>query len=151
MPFTVQSMLAPRPMKQSAYVFAVIPLVNGRILAGRELSPMCIGALTSSTKFPSVGNCDGDRECFVFICDRRIASAATFSRIGYPEMKRFGYHKDLLGTVAGQVVSMLIPQRVDDRMGYSYGTVHWPDFAAGVLPGLLLTTLFVIYVFCGPS
>jgi C4-dicarboxylate transporter, DctM subunit len=86
---------------------------------------------------------------FSFVTGVSIASAAAFSRIAYPEMKRFGYHKGFaLGTIAGSsCLGMLIPPSVlmivwgllTER---SIGQI----FLAGVLPGLLLVSLFVLYV-----
>ncbi|MEE8237182.1 MAG: TRAP transporter large permease subunit [Gammaproteobacteria bacterium] len=86
---------------------------------------------------------------FSFVTGVSIASAAAFSRIAYPEMKRFGYHPGFaLGAIAGSsCLGMLIPPSVlmivwgllTER---SIGQI----FLAGVLPGLLLVTLFVIYV-----
>ena len=86
---------------------------------------------------------------FSFVTGVSIASAAAFSRIAYPEMKRFGYHRGFaLGTIAGSsCLGMLIPPSVlmivwgllTER---SIGQI----FLAGVLPGLLLVSLFVIYV-----
>ena len=87
---------------------------------------------------------------FSFVTGVSIASAAAFSRIAYPEMKRFGYHKGFaLGAVAGSsCLGMLIPPSVlmivwGILTEQSIGQI----FAAGVLPGLLLTALFIIYVF----
>ena len=86
---------------------------------------------------------------FSFVTGVSIASAAAFSRIAYPEMKRFGYHHGFaLGAIAGSsCLGMLIPPSVlmivwgllTER---SIGQI----FLAGVIPGLLLVTLFVIYV-----
>jgi len=86
---------------------------------------------------------------FSFVTGVSIASAAAFSRIAYPEMKRFGYHPGFaLGAIAGSsCLGMLIPPSVlmivwgllTER---SIGQI----FLAGVFPGLLLLSLFVIYV-----
>ena len=86
---------------------------------------------------------------FSFVTGVSIASAAAFSRIAYPEMKRFGYHQGFaLGAVAGSsCLGMLIPPSVlmivwgllTER---SIGQI----FLAGVVPGLLLVSLFLIYV-----
>jgi len=86
---------------------------------------------------------------FSFVTGVSIASAAAFSRIAYPEMKRCGYHRGFaLGTVAGSsCLGMLIPPSVlmivwgllTER---SIGQI----FLAGVLPGLLLVSLFAVYV-----
>lgn len=86
---------------------------------------------------------------FSFVTGVSIASAAAFARIAYPEMKRCGYHRGFaLGTVAGSsCLGMLIPPSVlmivwgllTER---SIGQI----FLAGVLPGLLLVSLFAVYV-----
>jgi tripartite ATP-independent transporter DctM subunit len=86
---------------------------------------------------------------FSFVTGVSIASAAAFSRIAYPEMKRFGYHHGFaLGAIAGSsCLGMLIPPSVlmivwgllTER---SIGQI----FLAGILPGLLLLSLFIIYV-----
>jgi len=87
---------------------------------------------------------------FSFVTGVSIASAAAFSRIAYPEMKRFGYHNGFaLGAVAGSsCLGMLIPPSV---LMIVWGILTEQSigqlFAAGVLPGLLLTTLFIVYVF----
>ena len=86
---------------------------------------------------------------FSFVTGVSIASAAAFSRIAYPEMKRFGYHHGFaLGAIAGSsCLGMLIPPSVlmivwgllTER---SIGQI----FLAGIFPGLLLLSLFIIYV-----
>ncbi len=86
---------------------------------------------------------------FSFVTGVSIASAAAFSRIAYPEMKRFGYHHGFaLGAIAGSsCLGMLIPPSV---LMIVWGVLTEKSigqiFLAGVLPGLLLVTLFVIYV-----
>ncbi len=86
---------------------------------------------------------------FSFVTGVSIASAAAFSRISYPGMKALGYHKGFaLGVVAGSsCLGMLIPPSVlmivwGILTDQSIGRL----FIAGILPGLVLTTLFVGYV-----
>lgn len=87
---------------------------------------------------------------FSFVTGVSIASAAAFSRIAYPEMKRFGYHKGFaLGAVAGSsCLGMLIPPSV---LMIVWGILTEKSigqiFLAGVLPGFLLTAMFVAYIF----
>lgn len=137
------------------YVFAVIPLfmlmgefigksgavtdVYRGINRGLKRLPGRLGIATV------LGNA-----IFSFVTGVSIASAATFSRIAYPEMRRFGYNRGFaLGTVAGSsCLGMLIPPSVlmivwGILTEQSIGQI----FLAGVLPGLLLTFLFVSYVF----
>jgi tripartite ATP-independent transporter DctM subunit len=87
---------------------------------------------------------------FSFVTGVSIASAAAFSRIAYPEMRRYNYHKGFaLGTIAGSsCLGMLIPPSV---LMIVWGILTEKSigqiFAAGVFPGLLLMVLFIIYVF----
>ena len=153
---TVQTMLAATAYEAiRAYVFAVIPLfmLMGEFI-GRSgtVTDVYRGINRLLKKIPGrlaiatvIGNA-----LFSFVTGVSIASAAAFSRIAYPEMKRFGYHKGFaLGAVAGSsCLGMLIPPSVlmivwGILTEQSIGQI----FAAGVLPGLLLTALFIIYVF----
>jgi tripartite ATP-independent transporter DctM subunit len=137
-----------------AYEFAVIPLF---MLMGEFIAKS--GAVTdvyqaihrNLRRIPgrlAVATLLGNA-IFSFVTGVSIASAAAFSRIAYPEMKKFGYDRGFaLGTVAGSsCLGMLIPPSVlmivwgllTER---SIGQI----FLAGVLPGLLLLGLFVSYV-----
>jgi C4-dicarboxylate transporter, DctM subunit len=137
------------------YVFAVIPLFMlmgefigrsgavGDVYRGiNRLLKRLPGRLAIATV---LGNA-----LFSFVTGVSIASAAAFSRIAYPEMKRFGYHKGFaLGAVAGSsCLGMLIPPSV---LMIVWGILTEKSigqiFLAGVLPGLLLTLMFVVYIF----
>ena len=86
---------------------------------------------------------------FSFVTGVSIASAAAFSRIAYPEMRAFRYRKGFaLGTIAGSsCLGMLIPPSV---LMIVWGILTERSigqlFLAGVLPGILLTVLFIGYV-----
>ncbi|MDB2548943.1 TRAP transporter large permease subunit [Paracoccaceae bacterium] len=86
---------------------------------------------------------------FSFVTGVSIASAAAFSRIAYPEMKAHGYNRGFsLGAIAGSsCLGMLIPPSVlmivwGILTEQSIGKI----FLAGVLPGILLAFLFVLYI-----
>lgn len=136
------------------YVFAVIPLF---MLMGEFISKS--GAITDIyrglqrglRRLPGrlafatvIGNA-----IFSFVTGVSIASAAAFTRIAYPEMKRHGYNRGFaLGSITGSsCLGMLIPPSVlmivwgilTER---SIGKI----FLAGVLPGIMLTTLFLLYI-----
>ncbi|MGI9402432.1 MAG: TRAP transporter large permease [Rhizobiaceae bacterium] len=87
---------------------------------------------------------------FSFVTGVSIASAAAFSRISYPEMKRHGYHRGFaLGAIAGSsCLGMLIPPSV---LMIVWGILTEQSigrlFLAGVLPGLLLAAMFIFYIF----
>ena len=136
------------------YVFAVIPLfmLMGDFLAkcgaardlyalGNRASRWFPGRLAAAT---IVANA-----LFGFVTGVSIAAAAAFSRIAYPEMRRFGYRRDFaLGCVAGSAcLGMLIPPSVLMIVWcvlteLSIGKL----FLAGVIPGLLAAGGMVAYV-----
>ena len=136
------------------YVFAVIPLfmlmgefigrsgATGDLYVGLQRSFRRIpGRLALATLF---GNA-----VFSFVTGVSIASAATFTRIAYPEMKRHGYNKSFaLGSIAGSgCLGMLIPPSV---LMIVWGILTEQSigklFLAGVLPGLILVSFFAIYI-----
>jgi tripartite ATP-independent transporter DctM subunit len=86
---------------------------------------------------------------FAFVTGVSIAAAAAFSRIAYPEMKRHGYQdRFALGCIAGSaVLGMLIPPSVLMIVWAILTEMSIGDlFLAGVLPGLLLTGLYALYI-----
>ena len=152
---TVQSMLAATAYEAiRAYVFAVIPLfmLMGEFIGkSGTVTDVYRGINRLLRRIPGrlaiatvVGNA-----LFSFVTGVSIASAAAFSRIAYPEMKRFGYHRGFaLGSIAGSsCLGMLIPPSV---LMIVWGILTEQSigqlFAAGVFPGLLLATLFIVYV-----
>jgi tripartite ATP-independent transporter DctM subunit len=86
---------------------------------------------------------------FSFVTGVSIASAAAFSRIAYPPMKAMGYRKSFaLGAIAGSsCLGMLIPPSV---LMIVWGILTEQSigalFLAGVLPGILLTGGFIVYI-----
>ena len=153
---TVQTMLAATAYEAiRAYVFAVIPLfmLMGEFIGkSGTVTDVYRGINRLLRKIPGrlaiatvVGNA-----LFSFVTGVSIASAAAFSRIAYPEMKRFGYHRGFaLGSIAGSsCLGMLIPPSVLMSVWgilteQSIGQI----FAAGIFPGLLLAFLFIAYIF----
>jgi tripartite ATP-independent transporter DctM subunit len=138
-----------------AYEFAVIPLfmLMGEFIGkSGAVTDIYRGINRGLRRIPgrlAVATVLGNA-IFSFVTGVSIASAAAFSRIAYPEMKRYGYHQGFaLGAVAGSsCLGMLIPPSV---LMIVWGLLTEKSigqiFAAGVLPGLLLMSLFVLYVF----
>lgn len=137
------------------YVFAVIPLfmLMGEFIGkSGAVTDVYRGLNHGLRRLPgrlAIATVLGNA-MFSFVTGVSIASAAAFSRIAYPEMSRFGYHKGFaLGTVAGSsCLGMLIPPSV---LMIVWGILTEKSigqiFLAGVLPGLLLTLMFVGYIF----
>lgn len=86
---------------------------------------------------------------FSFVTGVSIASAAAFSRIAYPEMKAHNYDRGFaLGAIAGSsCLGMLIPPSV---LMIVWGILTEQSigrlFLAGIIPGLLLASMFIIYI-----
>lgn len=153
---TVQSMLAATAYEAIRdYVFAVIPLfmLMGEFIGkSGTVTDVYRGINRLLRKIPgrlAIATVLGNA-LFSFVTGVSIASAAAFSRIAYPEMRRFNYHKGFaLGAIAGSsCLGMLIPPSVlmivwGILTEQSIGQI----FAAGVIPGLMLASLFIIYVF----
>jgi len=153
---TVQRMLAATAYEAiRAYVFAVIPLfmLMGEFIGkSGTVTDVYRGINRLLRRIPgrlAIATVLGNA-LFSFVTGVSIASAAAFSRIAYPEMKRFGYHKGFaLGAIAGSsCLGMLIPPSVlmivwGILTEQSIGQI----FAAGVFPGLMLASLFIVYVF----
>lgn len=136
------------------YVFAVIPLfmLMGDFLAkcgaatdlytlAHRMSRWLPARLAVATIIANA--------IFAFVTGVSIAAAAAFSRIAYPEMRRYGYSREFaLGCIAGSAcLGMLIPPSV---LMIVWGVLTELSigklFLAGVLPGLLLAFGFCLYV-----
>ena len=127
------------------YVLSVIPLfiLMGNLVAragmARELYAAAnafVGHRKGGLAMASVIASGG----FGCICGSSIATAATMTRVAYPEMKRHGY-KDTLATGAiasGGTLGILIPP---STILVIYGIITETDigklFVAGILPGLV--------------
>jgi tripartite ATP-independent transporter DctM subunit len=136
------------------YVFAVIPLfmLMGDFLAkcgaardiyalANRLSRWLPGRLAVATILSNA--------LFGFVTGVSIAAAAAFSRIAYPEMRRYGYRRDFaLGAVAGSAcLGMLIPPSVLMIVWCVLTEISIGKmFLAGVIPGLLAAGGMVVYV-----
>lgn len=136
------------------FVFATIPLfiLMGEFLArsgaAADLYKLANMAMRRVPGRLAVATIAGNA-VFAAAVGVSIASAATFTRIAYPEMKKHGYSDPVsLGCVAGSsCLGMLIPPSV---LLIIYGMLTEMSigalFAAGILPGLVLALIFILYV-----
>jgi len=139
----------------SSYDLTVVPLFvfMGQILfyAGisRKLYDAALawfGHYKGGLAMATVGACAG----FASICGSTNATAATMASVTLPEMKRLGYSDALAtGTVAaGGSLGILIPP---STIFIVYGIMTEQSigklFMAGVLPGVLLSILFMLTIY----
>src|SRR5438874_1654287 len=138
----------------SAYSLSVVPLfilmgaVASRAQMSRELFDAANavfsgfrGALASAT----VGAC----AAFGAICGSSIATAATFSKVAIPEMRRHGYDAAFAaGAVASAgTLDVLIPPSVLLAIYAIVAEQSLPKlYAAAFIPGFVLAGLYVIAV-----
>lgn len=142
----------------STYSLTVIPLfvLMGQISFHAGISRRLfaaayhwLGPLRGGLAMASVGAC----AAFGAICGSGPATAATMATVALPEMKRYRYDMELgSGAVAaGGTLGMLIPPSV---VFIVYAVITEQSigqlFLAGILPGLLVATLFclTIYIHC---
>src|SRR5437764_5701082 len=84
---------------------------------------------------------------FAAICGSSVATAATFSRVAYPEMRRFNYPQSFsTGVIAagGTLGIMIPPSTVFAVYGLITQEAHGKLYIAGVLPALLAVALHMI-------
>lgn len=136
------------------YIFAVIPLflLMGEFLAKCGAASDLFALLNRSMKrIPgrlAVATVLANA-VFAFVTGVSIAAAATFSKIAYPEMKRFGYERQFsLGCIAGSAcLGMLIPPSVLMIVwGVLTEMAIGKLFIAGIIPGFIVVTLYIIYI-----
>ena len=139
------------------YTFGVIPmfLLMGTFMSNSGMSRDLfkaangfVGHLRGGLGFATVVACGG----FAAICGSSVATAATFSAVAYPEMRRYGYPQSFATGViaAGGTLGAMLPPSIVLAV---YGIITEQDigklFIAGIVPGLLamamyLSTIFVI-------
>ena len=139
----------------SDYSLTVVPLfiLMGQIAFHAGISRRLYdSAYTFLGHFPgglamaTIGACAG----FAAICGSTNAAAATMATVALPEMKRYKYSPELAtGTVAaGGSLGILIPPSV---IFIVYGIMTEQSigklFAAGILPGILLSALFIATIY----
>jgi C4-dicarboxylate transporter, DctM subunit len=136
------------------YTFGVIPMfmLMGALVSvsgvSRELfkaANSTIGHLRGGLGVATVLACGG----FAAICGSSVATAATFSNVAYPEMRRFGYPQSFsTGVIAagGTLGAMLPPSTVLAV----YAILTQQDigklFMAGIVPGLLAMAMYVMTI-----
>ena len=136
------------------YTFGVIPMfmlmgafvsVSGLSREMFKAADAFVGHRRGGLGIATVVACGG----FAAICGSSVATAATFSAVAYPEMRRFGYPQSFsTGVIAagGTLGAMLPPSTVLAV----YAILTQQDigklFMAGILPGLLAIGMYVLTI-----
>src|SRR3974390_1226844 len=136
------------------YTFGVIPMfmlmgafvsVSGLSREMFRAADAFLGHLRGGLGIATVVACGG----FAAICGSSVATAATFSAVAYPEMRRFGYPQSFsTGVIAagGTLGAMLPPSTVLAV----YAIITQQDigklFVAGILPGLLAICMHMLTI-----
>jgi C4-dicarboxylate transporter, DctM subunit len=135
----------------SAYTLSVIPLfvLLGEVASNTRLSADLFNAarlLLSGVRGGLAIATIAASACFGAVCGSSIVTAATMTRIALPEMRKAGYD-DRLATgslAAGGSIGILIPPSIILVIYASIAEQSVPKlFAAALLPGLLLTALYM--------
>jgi tripartite ATP-independent transporter DctM subunit len=136
------------------YTFGVIPMfmLMGSLVSvsgvSRELfkaANSMIGHLRGGLGVATVLACGG----FAAICGSSVATAATFSAVAYPEMRRFNYPQSFSTGViaAGGTLGAILPPSTVLAV---YAILTQQDigklFMAGIVPGILAMTMYVLTI-----
>jgi C4-dicarboxylate transporter, DctM subunit len=137
-----------------SYDFSVLPLfilmgnfVNRAGLSSElyTASHAFLGHRRGGLAMATVVACGG----FGAVCGSSLATAATFSKIAMPSMRRYGY-KDTLATgviAAGGTLGILIPPSIVMVIyGFLTDASIGKLFAAGVLPGIVAIFFYLLAV-----
>lgn len=138
----------------TVYELTIIPLfiLMGNLASAAGLSRdlfeaayKMIGRLRGGLAAATILGCAG----FAALSGSSIASAITMGKVAYPEMRRFNYGPKLAtgAIAAGGTLGILIPPST----GFVIYAVLTEEsigrlFMAGVLPGILLTTMFLLAI-----
>jgi C4-dicarboxylate transporter, DctM subunit len=145
-------LLAQSPIRTATEAeFAVIPLflLMGAFASAsgmsRELfraSNTFLGHLRGGLGIATIAACGG----FAAICGSSVATAATFSKVAYPEMRQHGYPQSFATGViaAGGSLGIMIPPSTVFAI---YGLITEQDigklFIAGIVPGLVAVAMYI--------
>src|SRR5476649_1327496 len=136
----------------SAYTLSVIPLfvLLGEVASNTRLSADLFTAarvMLSGVRGGLAIATIAASACFGAVCGSSVVTAATMTRIALPEMRKTGYD-DRLATgslAAGGSIGILIPPSIILVIYASIAEQSVPKlFAAALLPGLILTLLYIV-------
>src|SRR5246500_2465308 len=136
------------------YTFGVIPmfLLMGAFVSHSGMSQELfraanrfLGHRRGGLGIATIAACGG----FAAISGSTVATAATFSAVAYPEMRRYGYPQSFAAGViaAGGTLGAMLPPSTVLAV---YGIITEQDigklFIAGIIPGILAMTMYMITI-----
>ncbi len=137
------------------YGFTVIPLF---VLMGQIAFNAGIARRLYDTSYKFIGHIPGGlamatvggSAAFGTVTGSAIATAATFGSVAYPEMDRYQYKRNLstgIIAVSGTLGSLIPPSVTLIVFGMITETSIGKLFLAAVVPGLIVTSLFVLIIY----
>lgn len=138
----------------SSYSLTVIPMfvLMGSIASASGMSQRLydasyslLGSLRGGLAIATVAGCAG----FAAICGSTNATAAAMGKVALPEMRRYNYADSLAAgcvAAAGSLGILIPPSTIFIVYGIMTQQSIGKLFVAGVFPGLILATLFVVVV-----
>lgn len=155
--FDVARTLLPMTLSEAAFSYdlAVVPLfiLMGDILSRTGISAdlfraayAFLGAIRGGLALATMVTCAG----FSAVCGSSFATAATMAKVAYPSMQKYGYSERLATATiaAGGTLGILIPPSIILMI---YGILTQQNigelFVAGVLPGLLGLSLYMLAIY----
>ncbi len=137
-----------------SYDLAVVPMfiLMGSIISRTGIAQdlfraayAYLGRVRGGLSLATMVTCAG----FGSVCGSSYATAATMAKVAYPSMRRYGYSDGLASATiaAGGTLGILIPPSI---IMVIYGIITQTNigdlFVAGVLPGLLGLTLYMVAI-----
>lgn len=137
-----------------SYDLAIVPMfiLMGNIISRTGIAQdlfraanAYLGSVRGGLSLATMVTCAG----FGAVCGSSYATAATMAKVAYPSMRRYGYSDGLASATiaAGGTLGILIPPSI---ILVIYGIITQTNigdlFVAGVLPGLLGLTLYMVAV-----
>lgn len=137
-----------------SYDLAVVPMfiMMGNVISRTGIAQdlfraayAYLGSVRGGLSLATMVSCAG----FGSVCGSSYATAATMAKVAYPSMRRYGYSDSLASATiaAGGTLGILIPPSI---IMVIYGIITQTNigdlFIAGVLPGLLGLSLYMVAI-----
>ena len=137
-----------------SYDLAVVPMfiMMGNVISRTDIAQdlfraayAYLGSVRGGLSLATMVSCAG----FGSVCGSSYATAATMAKVAYPSMRRYGYSDSLASATiaAGGTLGILIPPSI---IMVIYGIITQTNigdlFIAGVLPGLLGLSLYMVAI-----